>query len=63
MTHRLRWIVRQVAITLGATTNEDCCYVSGIWLHEVIVLPGCVDHFGASMTQDCGPDVFGCPNT
>jgi hypothetical protein len=31
--------------------------------HEVIVLPGYVDHFGASMAEDCGPDVFGCPNT
>jgi hypothetical protein len=35
----------------------------GIKRHEVIVSPDCVDHFGVSTIKDCGPDIFGYPNT
>jgi hypothetical protein len=36
---------------------------TGVWQYEAVLLPGYVDHFGASIIEDCGQDVFGCPNT
>jgi hypothetical protein len=35
----------------------------GTLLHEVIVLPGCADHFGVGAAEDCGQAVFGWLNT
>jgi hypothetical protein len=36
---------------------------TGVQWYEAVLFPDYVDHFGVSMIEDCGLDIFGYPIT